>query len=229
MEHTDLISLTEFARLHNLDPSTVRKKAERGNWKTAVKIGRNWLISKDEPHTDLRRNEIYDLSNQKGINMKLYYINDWMDETKAVVLVNDTAVKIWRNGIKTYKSTRGANAYLRSIVEGDSLLPPEPDEIIEAEEGEDIDSLADRTVGEMSGHVGYFERIYPKNPDDMLKTPKTFYKSFTTFMAQDVWYKSEAEAKEDADGIDTVYLGPVEVFDQDMIEEIEAEMATYEN
>lgn len=229
MEHTDLISLAEFARLHNLDPSTVRKKAERGNWKTAVKIGRNWLIDRNEPHTDLRRNEIYNVNTQKGNKMKFYYIYDWMDETNALALVDESKARIWRDGIKLYKSRNGANRYLQSIATGKATLPAEPDEIIKAEPDEDIDDLIDRTVNEMSGHIGYFEKIFPKDPKEALDTPKTFYKSFTSFMGDDVWYKSETEAKKDADGVDTVYLGPVEVYDSEVIEEIEKEIESYPN
>lgn len=55
MSDTPLISIKEYARIHGLDASTVRHKCLRGGWKTAVKIGRDWLISPDEPHTDLRR------------------------------------------------------------------------------------------------------------------------------------------------------------------------------
>lgn len=226
MEHTNLISLAEFARLHNLDPSTARKKAECGNWKTAVKIGRNWLIDKNEPHTDLRRNEIYNVNKEKGIKMKFFYIYDEMDNTKAVVILN-LAVRIWRNGIKSYKTRTGANRYLRAIAEEKAQLPVEPDEIIKPEPGETVEDLEDRTVGEMFGHIGYFERIFPKDPKEALDAPVTYYKSYTSFMGQDIWYKTEAEAKKDADNIDTVYLGPVEVYDREVIEEIEKEISSY--
>lgn len=51
----DLISLKEYARLHGVTPDTIRQKALRGNFHTAQKIGRNWVIDKNEPYIDLRR------------------------------------------------------------------------------------------------------------------------------------------------------------------------------
>jgi hypothetical protein len=50
-----LISLVEYAKLHGKEESTVRRKAIRGGFKTAQKIGRNWVIDKDEPYIDYRR------------------------------------------------------------------------------------------------------------------------------------------------------------------------------
>lgn len=50
----DYISLAEYARLHGKDSSTVRQKALRGGFKTARKIGRNWMIDKNEPYIDER-------------------------------------------------------------------------------------------------------------------------------------------------------------------------------
>lgn len=51
----NLITLKEYAEMHKRNPGTVRQKALRGNFKTAVKVGRDWLISKDEPYTDQRK------------------------------------------------------------------------------------------------------------------------------------------------------------------------------
>lgn len=48
------ISLAEYARLHNKEESTVRQKALRGGFKTARKVGRNWIIDSDEPYSDNR-------------------------------------------------------------------------------------------------------------------------------------------------------------------------------
>ncbi|MDD2268211.1 MAG: hypothetical protein PHY15_01520 [Eubacteriales bacterium] len=50
----DLISLAEYAELHGKAQISVQQKARRGGFKTAKKVGRNWVISKDEPYTDLR-------------------------------------------------------------------------------------------------------------------------------------------------------------------------------
>lgn len=49
-----LISLVEYATRNGRDPATARQKAERGGFKTALKIGRNWVIDESEPYSDLR-------------------------------------------------------------------------------------------------------------------------------------------------------------------------------
>ena len=54
MVNEELISLTEYARLNGIDPATVRQRALRGAYQTARKIGRNWVIDKNEPHIDHR-------------------------------------------------------------------------------------------------------------------------------------------------------------------------------
>ena len=48
------ISLAQYAKMHNVDISTVRKKIRAGNL-PAVKPGHDWLIKKNEPWIDLRR------------------------------------------------------------------------------------------------------------------------------------------------------------------------------
>lgn len=50
----DLISLTEYAQLNGIDPATARQRALRGSYQTARKIGRNWVIDKNELHVDHR-------------------------------------------------------------------------------------------------------------------------------------------------------------------------------
>lgn len=50
-----MITLTEWARRYGLDPSGPRRKAQRGGFKTAVKVGRDWLIDANEPKTNLPR------------------------------------------------------------------------------------------------------------------------------------------------------------------------------
>lgn len=51
---TEYISLAEYAKMHGRRPDTVRQKALRGGFKTAKKIGRNWVIDKNEPYCDNR-------------------------------------------------------------------------------------------------------------------------------------------------------------------------------
>lgn len=49
-----LISLIEYAERHGKSRTTVQQKAKRGGFKTAQKIGRNWVIDEDEPYEDNR-------------------------------------------------------------------------------------------------------------------------------------------------------------------------------
>ena len=49
-----LIALSEYAKRNDRDPATARQRAGRGCFKTAVKIGRDWLIEEDEPWNDGR-------------------------------------------------------------------------------------------------------------------------------------------------------------------------------
>lgn len=50
----ELVSLAEYAELNHISPDTVRQRALRGRYQTARKIGRNWVIDKNEPHIDHR-------------------------------------------------------------------------------------------------------------------------------------------------------------------------------
>ena len=49
-----LISLTEYARSRAKSPATVRQMALRSGFKTAQKIGRDWVIDDQEPYPDRR-------------------------------------------------------------------------------------------------------------------------------------------------------------------------------
>jgi hypothetical protein len=51
----DYIGLAEYARMHGVAPATARQKALRGGFKTAKKLGRDWVISRSEPYSDLRK------------------------------------------------------------------------------------------------------------------------------------------------------------------------------
>lgn len=50
----ELISLKEYAELYGVTPDTVRQKVLRSGFKSAQKIGRNWVIDKNEPYEDNR-------------------------------------------------------------------------------------------------------------------------------------------------------------------------------
>lgn len=48
------ISLKEYANKYGIDPSTARQRALRGAFRTAHKVGRDWVIDEDEPLVDHR-------------------------------------------------------------------------------------------------------------------------------------------------------------------------------
>ena len=49
-----LIPLKEYAERLGKNPVTARQKALRGGFKTAQKMGRDWVIEEDEPYEDNR-------------------------------------------------------------------------------------------------------------------------------------------------------------------------------
>ena len=55
---TDTVRLNDiqvaYAKINSVNSSTVRQRALRGAYHTALKIGRNWVIDKNEPHVDHR-------------------------------------------------------------------------------------------------------------------------------------------------------------------------------
>lgn len=50
----ELVSLTEYAKMHGLARDTVVQRAKRGSYKTARKVGATYVIDKNEPHIDNR-------------------------------------------------------------------------------------------------------------------------------------------------------------------------------
>lgn len=50
-----LISLAEYARRNGRSPATARQMALRGGFRTARKVGRDWMIDSEEPYPDKRR------------------------------------------------------------------------------------------------------------------------------------------------------------------------------
>lgn len=49
-----MIFLRDYAKKHGKSTDAMRQKATRGNFKTAKKYGRDWLIDENEPLVDLR-------------------------------------------------------------------------------------------------------------------------------------------------------------------------------
>ena len=50
-----LVSLNEYAKAHNKSGDTLRRMAERGLLKTALKIGRNWVVDSEEEYPVKKR------------------------------------------------------------------------------------------------------------------------------------------------------------------------------
>lgn len=50
-----LIPIKEYAERHKKNPANIRQKIIRGGLKTAIKIGRDWMIDEDEPYQDRRK------------------------------------------------------------------------------------------------------------------------------------------------------------------------------
>ena len=50
----DLIPIAQYAEDHGLTANAIRRRCIRGTLPGAVKIGRDWFIPADAPHTDSR-------------------------------------------------------------------------------------------------------------------------------------------------------------------------------
>lgn len=50
----NLVSLSEYASIHGLPTDTVKSARRQGRFKSAIKIGRNWCVDKNEILTDKR-------------------------------------------------------------------------------------------------------------------------------------------------------------------------------
>lgn len=49
-----MITLKQYAEMHGRNPASCRQMAGRGSFKTAKKIGRDWMIDPSEPYPDRR-------------------------------------------------------------------------------------------------------------------------------------------------------------------------------
>lgn len=59
------ITLKEYAARNGRAHASARHMAQRGSFKTAEKVGRDWLIDEDEPYPDHRRREWKDKPGDK--------------------------------------------------------------------------------------------------------------------------------------------------------------------
>ena len=52
-----MIALADYARRHGRLPESARQMAMRGGFRTARKLGRDWVIDSGEPYPDHRRHD----------------------------------------------------------------------------------------------------------------------------------------------------------------------------
>lgn len=50
-----IISIAEYAKMHGKEPATIRQGCLAGRFKTAHKIGHQWVIDSAEPLVDNRK------------------------------------------------------------------------------------------------------------------------------------------------------------------------------
>jgi hypothetical protein len=160
--------------------------------------------------------------------MRYLYTKDPNDRNTVTVIADDRAL-VFRTGVKPYQRRGYANAYLKDLAYGRAKLP-EPDEIVPLEDDENEDDLEERLVG-CDEHIGFFDQIFPADPNEALRDPVIFHKCESLFACfappTDVWYRTKREAQRDADNAETVYLGEVEVFDPEIVKQIDDEIKSY--
>ncbi len=87
----DLISFAEYAAMHNVVAATVRQKNLRGGFKTAQKIGRNWVIDRNEPYSDDRQT-LLDKSTVDRVT-STYQKNESLKETARIEKLSEQKVR----------------------------------------------------------------------------------------------------------------------------------------
>lgn len=103
------ITLKEYAERHGRALATVRQKAYRGGFKTARRVGRDWLIDEDEPLVDNRRK----LSMSDVFTREAYGPNGLTAEERRRWLKLEQAKEI--SGWRQYPST--CDAIFQNILE----------------------------------------------------------------------------------------------------------------
>lgn len=61
------ITLKEYAGRHGKAPVSVRQLAQRGGFRTAHKIGRDWVVDEHEPYPDDRRVKPSEVINREAM------------------------------------------------------------------------------------------------------------------------------------------------------------------
>ena len=70
-----LILLADYARRNGRTPATARQLAARGGFRTAKKVGRDWMIEADEPYPDNRQKRAKRLN-----ELQSYIPESWRQE-----------------------------------------------------------------------------------------------------------------------------------------------------
>ena len=172
-----LIPLSEYAKKHNKSSDTIRRLAENNKLKSAIKIGRNWVVSDDEEYPvkkRVKKNELAVVSLFSGCGgMDLGFIGDFDFLGQHY---DKTGLKIvWANEIspaacKTYRKNFGDY-----IIEGDinkeiNNLPEAADIVIGGFPCQDIS-----INGKMQGINGSRSSLYTYIVEAVKKVkPKVF-------------------------------------------------------
>lgn len=117
-----LVALSEYAKLQSRSNDTLRRMAEKGLFKTAQKIGRNWIIDSNEVYPVKKRKKLKNkftiislFSGCGGMDLGLVggfdFLNQHYDKTGFEII---WANEINANACKTYRKNLGDY-----IVEGD--------------------------------------------------------------------------------------------------------------
>ena len=132
-----LVALAEFAKIHNRSSDTLRRMAEQGKLRTAYKIGRNWVVNRDEPYPVKKRNSrkpitvISMFSGCGGMDLGFLGGFDFLGSRYE----KTTFDVIWANEInsaacKTYRANIGQHIIEGDIYEVMDSLPDYADVII---------------------------------------------------------------------------------------------------
>ncbi len=171
-----LVSLSEYAKMHDRSNDTIRRMAEHGVFPSAKKIGRNWVIEKEEPYPVMKHKKNQPISvvslfsgcggMDLGFKGDFDFLGRHYDRTKFNI--------VWANEIdheacKTYRQNLG------DIVEGDirqnfDLMPKYADVVIGGFPCQDIS-----INGKMLGIKGSRSSLYTVIVDTVKKiNPKVF-------------------------------------------------------
>lgn len=172
-----LISLSEYAKMHNRSGDTLRRLAEKGKLKTAQKIGRNWVVDSEECYPVKKRTisrpiTVVSLFSGCG-GMDLGFVGgfDFLGR-----YFNKTGFDIiWANEInaaacKTYKENLGDHIIEGDINETIDRLPEYADIVIGGFPCQDIS-----VNGKMLGIKGKRSSLYTSIVEAVRKIhPKVF-------------------------------------------------------